>query len=1457
MASQSTQSQQLSGSTTTPPSSTPLNYPSSSKRKQPPSELAPSTSVSWFGLAFQLPSVIKKEFNDFVRSVRGGSANNLSTINHLNVGRNVFRTYTGRSKRTHSRLSQSTSGITPTARLSASHSSKMWASSRTNAKLSQLDQEPLPISDVLERPSPPKKLKFLPALAETSKPSGLFEEELNLPIESIMFMNQSTFNNSSVTSFSSSENLHLRSPNSSSYMNPHLEMKCATVPQIIPQVDSLQQTGHTKSDDVEMEEILSTRGKNVAPMVSQSHPFPSGSNSVLFPNSRAFAGCNSSNSSLNTDVPFSTNSSLIYPPHSNTTSSASITSVNSSGHEGLNSTRNLRLDSVGSTASPRIRHTKLLGSPRSSLRPHTLSASSFSSTSSFGAPVGLSRRTLRTRPHGILSHTLRGANSSLNNLAPHAQPWKQLDEDESECLNNDNGQDIQDTSNNKSSNLDVSNTYRAKVPLAEIIGRPSNASVSPPSFQSRYHLVHEPYELNASPSLASIASSIMESHPSNYNKPLPPFESSPSVEPTAQLEGIPNRPCNESAEGSSFSITDTSSSLNTLRSQLSSRMNLCANSSSEPCSKTSVENLSHSNHDSDIAMAADEDSRDDSYEFLELEEADTYKSESPRKRKRKTLRSDINLFKWQGIAAIEQSSHKLVELIPHQPKTKPKVKVMQKFGLGRSQNRRDELITQPGLKASLTVEEGLSSPTKKIRVLEEEIARLRQELEDERIKHAIGSVRRSKASRSLSRSARFSSETPRVTFSPQSAFSSSSPAPAPRSRRILGSLNNTQPPPRNKKLSDSPILLKRPCEGALVGGSPFIVSRVYGQGPEVMGEHTPTQADKWLQKQKLASNNGSKFPGLAHDLFGAKSSKGLSSTNIAFSAGARRSLQTIRKSGWMSDHILDEDLFGTIKASRRSSLQPLSKSQRPSATDPHLSPFKNMFRNSVGVFQRTPIPIQTKRQKFTNDGQLPDMTSFLNELKSSGKNKLRKTPASRKLYGAQYSISSPRSERGLQGTSRNSRILDDRNANILNFVLEQNFGHPAEVNAKPFGASAASRTSTVSGKTTHTACSTNTTESHHPPNKIVRFESLENTVQQTSFGPPKELNTTAERSHSPLFCTIYPSGQPSQMNTANAPKVSAVQVILGEAISTPQKKASQSSSSGVDPQTTPRATGPCKVAIQKDFTMDELIDQVNGLKQNRKLSSEKAGNGTLQFESTNRTRQLIHEMGFEYNGENSTEKTASHTIASGGSHPSTTPAKAVTNSQSIFQEMFPKRSSPVLSNMNKGRPKSQISPVRRLASLGLISPKRPSSIGGGLVSILENSACTKEVDCGLGNKCGSQANLRINEKRVRIYENKEITDQSDTGTIACRRHSMPVISRGSSLTNFTKIEEETMNIEEKERNLNKAVGFGVPVDIVPSSSASDWVLVKSDSKTHGDGEPNLRRWSLRTSAILAAHPKIV
>ncbi|WAQ83674.1 hypothetical protein PtA15_4A122 [Puccinia triticina] len=135
----------------------------------------------------------------------------------------------------------------------------------------------------------------------------------------------------------------------------------------------------------------------------------------------------------------------------------------------------------------------------------------------------------------------------------------------------------------------------------------------------------------------------------------------------------------------------------------------------------------------DIIVEVDEDA-DNSYEFLEQEEAQGLAFETPnRKRKRLLHHSDLIHFRRPGLAAIDLAASKLVDLHPSQSQPKPKTKVMQKLGLSRGHHKR-----HPAEHAqSLTdVEDNEESPTKKIQVLQSEINRLRQELENEKTKSA-------------------------------------------------------------------------------------------------------------------------------------------------------------------------------------------------------------------------------------------------------------------------------------------------------------------------------------------------------------------------------------------------------------------------------------------------------------------------------------------------------------------------------------------------------------------------------------------------------------------------------------------------------------------------------------------------------------------------------------------------
>ncbi|KAH9457843.1 hypothetical protein Pst134EB_010155 [Puccinia striiformis f. sp. tritici] len=78
---------------------------------------------------------------------------------------------------------------------------------------------------------------------------------------------------------------------------------------------------------------------------------------------------------------------------------------------------------------------------------------------------------------------------------------------------------------------------------------------------------------------------------------------------------------------------------------------------------------------------------------------------------------------------------------------------------------------------------------------------------------------------------------------------------------------------------------------------------------------TPAQAEKWLQKKKANSglHTSTRLPGLAHDLFGAKSSKSAHSSSAA-SAGRPMSAYSNASSGWNRDRELEADLFSSPRA---------------------------------------------------------------------------------------------------------------------------------------------------------------------------------------------------------------------------------------------------------------------------------------------------------------------------------------------------------------------------------------------------------------------------------------------------------------------------------------------------------------------------------------------------------------
>ncbi|KAH9457844.1 hypothetical protein Pst134EB_010156 [Puccinia striiformis f. sp. tritici] len=107
---------------------------------------------------------------------------------------------------------------------------------------------------------------------------------------------------------------------------------------------------------------------------------------------------------------------------------------------------------------------------------------------------------------------------------------------------------------------------------------------------------------------------------------------------------------------------------------------------------------------------------DDSYEFLEREEAQELRSKLLTVSAKRLLhRSDLIHFRRPGLAAIDLSSSKLVDLPPNQSQSKPKTKVMQKLGLSRGHQKRPPT---DHLQCPADTEDNVESPTKKIRVLQ-------------------------------------------------------------------------------------------------------------------------------------------------------------------------------------------------------------------------------------------------------------------------------------------------------------------------------------------------------------------------------------------------------------------------------------------------------------------------------------------------------------------------------------------------------------------------------------------------------------------------------------------------------------------------------------------------------------------------------------------------------------------
>ncbi|EGG07899.1 uncharacterized protein MELLADRAFT_116123 [Melampsora larici-populina 98AG31] len=158
------------------------------KRKRNPTELSShsSSSSSWFGLAFQFPSVIKKEFNDFVKTIKGGysqamegnfidpshheqlppqslmssSSNHQSKLKKSNPNRNEFK----KSSRSQTNPSYSTDPL--------SHFKKPISSFPFQRSSNRKNNQTTNPSELIDQPTPPKKLRLSHSTTQAGHPSS-------------------------------------------------------------------------------------------------------------------------------------------------------------------------------------------------------------------------------------------------------------------------------------------------------------------------------------------------------------------------------------------------------------------------------------------------------------------------------------------------------------------------------------------------------------------------------------------------------------------------------------------------------------------------------------------------------------------------------------------------------------------------------------------------------------------------------------------------------------------------------------------------------------------------------------------------------------------------------------------------------------------------------------------------------------------------------------------------------------------------------------------------------------------------------------------------------------------------------------------------------------------------------------------------------------------------------------
>ncbi|KAH9819579.1 hypothetical protein DFH28DRAFT_1122313 [Melampsora americana] len=152
------------------------------KRKRNTSELSSHSSSSWFGLAFQFPSVIKKEFNDFVKTIKGGysqamEGNFIDLSSHephpqhllsstsTSIPSKLKKSQPNRNELNKSHRSQTN----PIDR--HSHFKKPLSTFPFQRSSNRKHHHQTNHSNIIDQPTPPKKLRLSNSTTQTDHPS--------------------------------------------------------------------------------------------------------------------------------------------------------------------------------------------------------------------------------------------------------------------------------------------------------------------------------------------------------------------------------------------------------------------------------------------------------------------------------------------------------------------------------------------------------------------------------------------------------------------------------------------------------------------------------------------------------------------------------------------------------------------------------------------------------------------------------------------------------------------------------------------------------------------------------------------------------------------------------------------------------------------------------------------------------------------------------------------------------------------------------------------------------------------------------------------------------------------------------------------------------------------------------------------------------------------------------------